>query len=456
MHITKDEFTRLVEDYVLPLVPVAAVGEAYEDKTISVTTAEIITESNDHFLIVKSKDGLLYKSKLSCKVDKIKYITNALSEAQYILDGLNTISNERKKDFYLKEIFSYSFLDGICASLTKAGDGIYLMKVILLLQRIGERTYEGSRVPYGVIIDFENKNGVSDFDFCSFLKTKYSSTFTDGAFSAVIIDKNGFFVSHVDLSSKSDHTPRRGKQKESFVPSRFEAFSKYCKGNRIGVIYLSGGDILIIKKDALVFARREGHWYRYDYDLFSQCLNNYISLSDDSNNVKRYLSKSMYVSLLDTSFAHTGACIAVTNYTTKGNKVTTILGECAIDTELKILGDDIASKKTYEAKKNKQKAIRSFVDYRTFDSSIQYSTARFFTLSKKLRLELLSMDGAMVIDMAGKIRAIGAILQVRPGSEEGGRLAAAKALSEYGLSFKVSEDGGITGLLDKAIVIRFG
>lgn len=56
----------------------------------------------------------------------------------------------------------------------------------------------------------------------------------------------------------------------------------------------------------------------------------------------------------------------------------------------------------------------------------------------------MGLDGAFVIDTSGIILTAGAILSVRPGSDEGGRSAAAKELSNYGVGVKVSEDGDIS------------
>ena len=66
------------------------------------------------------------------------------------------------------------------------------------------------------------------------------------------------------------------------------------------------------------------------------------------------------------------------------------------------------------------------------------------------------MDGAVIIDRRGIVRSVGAILTIKPGSEEGGRMAAARKLSDYGVAIKVSEDGGITGLWKGKIVFHFG
>ena len=66
----------------------------------------------------------------------------------------------------------------------------------------------------------------------------------------------------------------------------------------------------------------------------------------------------------------------------------------------------------------------------------------FYELDRPLRRELLELDGAMVLSSDGKIHVIGTIIKLDgSGSEGGGRTAAAKQLSEYGLAIKVSQDG---------------
>jgi len=69
---------------------------------------------------------------------------------------------------------------------------------------------------------------------------------------------------------------------------------------------------------------------------------------------------------------------------------------------------------------------------------------RFQYLDRRLRQELLALDGAMVLDHLGNVVAVGAIISVPAGSEGGGRTAAAKKGSGLGIGIKISEDGGIS------------
>ena len=53
------------------------------------------------------------------------------------------------------------------------------------------------------------------------------------------------------------------------------------------------------------------------------------------------------------------------------------------------------------------------------------------------------MDGATILNKKGDILAVGAIIQNESGSYGGGRGAAAKRLSKYGMAIKISTDGYI-------------
>ena len=70
---------------------------------------------------------------------------------------------------------------------------------------------------------------------------------------------------------------------------------------------------------------------------------------------------------------------------------------------------------------------------------------KFNELNRKLRQELLSIDGATIINNDGTILAVGAIIKIEAGSSGGGRLAATKTLAKYGVAIKISADGSIQG-----------
>ena len=74
-------------------------------------------------------------------------------------------------------------------------------------------------------------------------------------------------------------------------------------------------------------------------------------------------------------------------------------------------------------------------------------------MDRKLRCELIALDGACIIDARqGTIYSFGAIIQNDSGSATGGRSAAAKKLSRYGIAIKISTDGYIDVFVNEELV----
>ena len=70
---------------------------------------------------------------------------------------------------------------------------------------------------------------------------------------------------------------------------------------------------------------------------------------------------------------------------------------------------------------------------------------KFFQLYRKLRQEIVAIDGATVVDYNGDLVAVGAIIKIDAGSKGGGRIAAARTLSNYGIAIEISSDSSIKG-----------
>ena len=136
------------------------------------------------------------------------------------------------------------------------------------------------------------------------------------------------------------------------------------------------------------------------------------------NAVPRPIRRAVYVSCLDASFARTGACVGI------------------VDRPDSVTWHDLVDKKDriLRGTSKKAQAIARTVQTKSFEE-----------LDRRIRQEILAIDGATVLSHTGEILAVGAILKIPAGSAGGGRLAAAKALAEFGIGIKVSQDGSITG-----------
>ena len=132
--------------------------------------------------------------------------------------------------------------------------------------------------------------------------------------------------------------------------------------------------------------------------------------------------EAIYESCLDSSFARSGGCIGIV----RKQHLSSFTTKCPVSND-DLLGTAI---------KLKPLSATQLIAGRPFQS-----------IPRLVRKELLGLDGALVLRWDGVLLAAGAILElhdVKRGNQ-GGRTAAAKALSRFGMGIKVSEDGMISG-----------
>ena len=260
------------------------------------------------------------------------------------------------------------------------------------------RTYEGGAITSSIGIDPDasghgnNLNEIFDQDF-----------------SAVI--SNGFdtlLVVTPDCEVSGSGQLTANQIGLDYVPYRLNAIADWASGERIALVLNRLGEQMIFRNKRLVFAKRRGEWQFYAHEMYLR------QLQPPQN---RALREAIYQSCLDISFARTGGCIIV-------------IRSGSIDEVGALVSDhDLLEGRNPSIK---AKTIQAMVGGKLQD------------LDRRLRQELLALDGAMVLDHTGNIVAAGAIISVPGGSEGGGRTAAAKKGSGLGLGIKISEDGGIT------------
>ena len=322
-------------------------------------------------------------------------------------------------------------------------------KLFDLLEKWSVQTYEGKKVTFGFVINPEASSSFEDAygDWCDFLNDDFSAVLTDCIDSAIELDSNCNFIRYISLTD-SNETQHGDYTLNDTLPFRFsEIISRYVVNKCVGVFLLNNGDIIISKDRVIRFVKRNLKWLNFNYEAFK----NSISEFCDKSSVSDKLIRSIFASVLDVSFAHTGGIISIVSDTNKltecaGNDYP-ILNSCDYlltkKTDDQIKSDIASSKKDSglkdsvvekEIKKRmlKRKVIKTLVNSKTFEF-----------LDRKLRCELISMDGACILDASGNICSFGAIIKNDSGSSGGGRGAAAKKLSNYGFAIKISTDGYI-------------
>ena len=200
------------------------------------------------------------------------------------------------------------------------------------------------------------------------------------------------------------------------APYRLASIAQWCdiEKNRVAIVLNRNGEILVFKNHALHFAKRRGDWRYYAH---------HAMISRLGRGLKKELRRAVYESCLDVSFARTGGCVAVLTAA-----------------DVKHVGKVVKESDLI----NGQKHTRTKLLAATVKK-------RFALLDRRLRQELLAMDGATVLSHEGEVLTAGAIVKLPGGSSGGGRRAAAVQLSKYGLGIKISADGPITAFRKRKV-----
>ena len=280
------------------------------------------------------------------------------------------------------------------------GDSV--LSVIDQMSRWATRLYEGAPISSAVGLS-DDEGGEYRVSFNDISANDFGAVLSNGYDTLMEFDRALGFVAHHVLAPPQNPPP--------YCPSRQEAIARWTSHDdgRIAIVLNRVGEILIFRHEQLLFARRSGVWHFLTHEPIIR----QMGVPKDPE-----IRKAVYETALDASFARTGACLGIVS-STYGRKWEKIVVE----------DDRLLLRRT-----SKSRAIAKAVESR-----------KFHKLDRKLRQELVAIDGATVLDYEGRVLAVGAILKIEGGSTGGGRTAAATRLGKLGLGIKVSQDSGITG-----------
>jgi hypothetical protein len=305
---------------------------------------------------------------------------------------------------YRQEILATLQRHVVARALSPGGNAETLLSALDQLSEWSNRLYEGAAI--SAAIGLEPSDGTEgDLRLDQICLEDFSSVMSNGVDTMMCFDWDAAFRHHECLSP-----PQPGP---SFAPNRHGALAAWASDGRVALALNRLGEILAFRDGRLVFARRSGRWHFLTHETVVKQM---------SGPKDETLRKAVYESLLDASFSRTGACVGLVLHDA-GHTWRDLVDQ----------GDRIRAGNT--------------VKTRALAKSI--NGQRFSELDRRLRAELLAIDGATVLSHLGEVLAVGAILKIPGGSTGGGRLAAARALSTYGIGIKVSQDGGIQGFDSK-------
>jgi hypothetical protein len=275
-----------------------------------------------------------------------------------------------------------------------------LEKVARLLIQQSTRTYEGSRIAVNVCVDFGDPR--TGRDAIDFFEQPWASVLGSGIASAVLVARDGTVV---ELEGLAGPGPAQVAAPELFAP-----LAGWTTGapDRVALAATRSGEVYVFIGGEVAFVRRDSRWRGLPLGVLRT-----VGWFAGDHKLPVATKRDVLLALVDASAAHHGACIGIAS---PGRR----------DDALK---DLVSPNDRWSNAGNPRPLL--------------FGATNFSNLSRRHRLELLSMDGATLLDRNANILAGGAILRVNPGSSGGGRTAAAKMLGRYGVGIKVSQDGPV-------------
>lgn len=430
----KERFYKLINKLILPLFT----GSFLVGEEESSARDSEVAYGKQNTLLVKANKNDDYRLVIKRGRAFQTFEANLL---RIILRELDEISQFNIEDNNYEQILEYKAIEKAICECISPSTAEAMLGLITELENWSNRTYEGKKPTFGIIIDqSELEEGERKIHFSDILSKDFAALLSNGKTSYIEFDKNGYLNGYVTLAKV-----------RSFVttaPNEFECVARYCNDKRIGLALTESGDLLVFKNRELMFAKRKGNWNVYSHEEVIQLL------SYRSNHSLKDIRRAIYSTALDCSFEYNGGILVYLNKDNASKALTTI------DARDILLEEYYDMKKEYELEEaGKLYNITTAAETRkqydcNYDEFLEKNNAvktnclrtiiagrKFQELGRKMREEFVGMDGATVIDFDGSIIAVGAILKIEAGSNEGGRLAAATNLAKYGVTIKISQDG---------------
>lgn len=451
----KNELYYFLQEYLLPLMgfPKGKIEISFEKTEKVESTSHIFNDKLRIPFSSSEEKGCFVVSNSSFLKDDVDVLDLGLFNNIFAvfkeICNYDRSNNQNKKNInYLnyqhrEESYKLAVELGICRWLAKNNtEGDRVHKLLTILEDWSSKTYEGKKVSFAIVIDtgplFE-KSLDEEENFLKFLGDEYSATLTDCITSAFKINLRGKLIDY--LSIIEDEGIVKEYRLINNLPIRFASIiQKHIIGDNLGVFLLNNGDIIIAKKQRVLFVKRNGRWLNFSFRAFYNCLNGYdYKLIDE-----------IFSTVIDVSFSHSGGLVAVLNddsYYQQRDK-----NEAIIDSFDLIDGNfdtmDLVSrleKKNIDGDEIKNEVEKRRIKKEIIHKLLKYNNTQivFTGIERKLRSDLVALDGACVLDKEGRVITFGAIIQNDSGSSGGGRSAAAKKLSLKGFAVKISTDGYI-------------
>ncbi len=357
-----------------------------------------------------------------------------------VTELLEVYNNEETKDDYKSVLQQHIIEKAICKSISENSYET-ILSIVREMTDWGNRTYEGQRALFGFVICNikASKNMNPNLHISKILNENFGAVLADGIHTCLKISSDGYLLNFLSIPDS--------KESNINAPFDYVDMANICSGSRVGVALSRTGDVLLFHQKNLVFAKKCGVWSRYSHEEIIDRIADKTSETADSTR------KAIYLSALDVSYARTGGCVVHLDKDQDDNVLKHIDESDLLLEKYYLKKCEQRNRQSFFSENiNDEQEIMPYYDFmrqakcaKTANLMKVINNRKFYELDRKLRQELLSVDGATIINNEGEIVAVGAIILIETGGFSGGRLAASKTLSKYGVALKISADGQIQG-----------
>lgn len=292
-----------------------------------------------------------------------------------------------------------------------------ISRIIETLEQWASQTYEGNRITCAIGVDLFNESH-KGIQFSEFVTTDFSKVISNGIDTIVTFNREGFFIgySYIENEYVTEKAPISYSKIAQFTTDNYK---------RIAIVLNRNGEILIFTDGALLFTKRRGIWQNYNHDALI------TKMAFGNKKMPEEIRRAVYESCLDVSFSRHGGCIGLLMKTKQDEFCTNRISKLDL-----FANNNINIVQEIDGLHRQQLT-------KTNALNLALQKKKFSDIDRKIRQEIIGIDGATIIDSNGNLIATGAILEIDKGSEGGARKAAAKCISKYGIGLKISADGEI-------------
>jgi hypothetical protein len=394
-------FREVVQQELVPLLPGAKLAEGLRPSSTGKGLVVRIGERAIGVRLATSVPDLLEVTRAQpFTVDELRLI-------EELLMGIGRIA-VHWNEFFFQQALSAAVRQTVVSYLGYPNQAL-LLRVLTEFESLASQTYEGHRIAAAIGLDDSSRSSGLALD--TIWGEDFGKVLTGSIETMITVSAEGNIDQFLNL-------PPAFNLAQS--PHYARTIADWCIRNRIAVTLNRNGEILLFKEKSLAFAWRRGRWRHFAHPPILQQMRTVKN---------RELRGCIYETCLDVSFGRSGGCIGV------------------VMPKHKALLEDIvnASDRIEQGDSRKAQVITQFLD--------QPEHKRLFTkLPRRLRQAMAAIDGALVLSHLGEVLAVGAIVQVKSGSDAGARKAAAKSLARMGFGVKISADGGVIGFCGDGMV----